>query len=130
MGLIARMDSTEKRTMETFQEKGLIGFTETQENPCVQGGRPGAVYLVNQRDSSIFVAEINAKLTAKLVDRCIQPEVMILPNLYIALTQSSIVNNGRDSLVSASVWFGGESSIACEFIDASRVYPNPVHDHC
>jgi predicted transcriptional regulator len=69
-----------KVTMERLQEKGVISFTSVVENPSKStGGRPGTVYLVNQRDSYIVVAQINARFTAKLVDRWMELEGITKP---------------------------------------------------
>ncbi len=63
-----RHDSV-KRTMETLQNKGIISFTQTVENPDNKGGRPKIVYHVNKRDSYVVVAQLSPEFTAKLVDR-------------------------------------------------------------
>lgn len=68
-----RHDSV-KRTMDNLQEKAVISFTQSVENPTQQGGRPGTVYHVNQRDSYVVVAQIDAKFTAALVDRWMELE--------------------------------------------------------
>ncbi len=68
-----------KQSMERLQEKGVISFTPMGENPTQQGGRPGIVYHVNQRDSYIVVAQIDAKFTAALVDRWMELEGVTKP---------------------------------------------------
>lgn len=64
--LDVRHDNT-KRTMKTLEGRGVITFTQTEEKPT--GGRPGTVYMVNQRDSYVVAAQLSPEMTARLVDR-------------------------------------------------------------
>lgn len=58
-----------KRTIESLFQKELISFTQIEENPGRQGGRPLIVYHVNERDSYVVVAQLSPEFTSKLVDR-------------------------------------------------------------
>ena len=63
-----RHDSV-KRTMERLSEKGLVRFTPTVETShSGAGARPAEVYLVNERDSYVVVAQLSPEFTARLVD--------------------------------------------------------------
>jgi phage regulator Rha-like protein len=75
-----RHDSV-KRTMETLQNKGIISFTQTVENPDNKGGRPKTVYNVNKRDSYVVVAQLSPEFTARLVDRWQELENGVVPQL-------------------------------------------------
>ncbi len=58
-----------KRTIEALAEKGLIRFTQSEETSHEgAGARPVEVYLVNERDSYIIVAQLSPEVTARLVD--------------------------------------------------------------
>lgn len=81
-----RHDSV-KRTMETLQNKGIISFTQTVENPDTKGGRPKTIYHVNKRDSYVVVAQLSPEFTARLVDRWQELEnktVPAIPQTYSA----------------------------------------------
>lgn len=59
-----------KRTIATLAGKGLVSFTQAEENSqSSAGGRPGTVYHVNKRDSYVVVAQLSPEFTARLVDR-------------------------------------------------------------
>lgn len=72
----SRHDSV-KRTIERLAEPGVITFTPMVEKSS--GGRPGTEYLINQRDSYVVVAQIDARFTAKLVDRWMELEGITKP---------------------------------------------------
>ncbi|PST19743.1 hypothetical protein C7U61_14735 [Rhizobium sp. JAB6] len=58
-----------KRTIETLAEKGLVRFTQFEETSHDgAGARPVEVYLVNERDSYVVVAQLSPEFTARLVD--------------------------------------------------------------
>jgi phage regulator Rha-like protein len=63
----SRHDSV-KRAMERMGLKGVITFTPMVE-PTKGGGKPVTVYHVNQRDSYVVVAQLDAAFTGALVDR-------------------------------------------------------------
>ncbi|MBO0141510.1 phage antirepressor KilAC domain-containing protein [Agrobacterium sp. Ap1] len=59
-----------KRTISTLAGKGLVSFTQAEENSAAgTGGRPGTVYHVDKRDSYVVVAQLSPEFTARLVDR-------------------------------------------------------------
>lgn len=58
-----------KRTIETLAEKGLVRFTQSEETSHDgPGARPVEVYLVDERDSYVVVAQLSPEFTARLVD--------------------------------------------------------------
>lgn len=58
-----------KRTIETLAGKGLIKFTQSEETSHEgAGARPVEVYLVDERDSYVVVAQLSPEFTARLVD--------------------------------------------------------------
>ncbi|MBX5008154.1 hypothetical protein HJB74_29920 [Rhizobium lentis] len=66
--LDARHDSV-KRTIERLADKELIRFTPSVETSHDgPGSRPVEVYLVNERDSYVVVAQLSPEFTARLVD--------------------------------------------------------------
>jgi predicted transcriptional regulator len=72
----ARHDNV-KRTMERLAEPGVIQLTPMEE--VNHKGQKVEVYLINQRDSYIVVAQIDARFTAKLVDRWLELEGITKP---------------------------------------------------
>ncbi|WP_205938244.1 Rha family transcriptional regulator [Rhizobium leguminosarum] len=66
--LDTRHDSV-KRTIERLAEKDLVRFTPSVETSHEgAGSRPVEVYLVNERDSYVVVAQLSPEFTARLVD--------------------------------------------------------------
>lgn len=58
-----------KRTIESLADKGLVRFTQSEETSHEgAGARPVEVYLVNERDSYVVVAQLSPEFTARLVD--------------------------------------------------------------
>jgi phage regulator Rha-like protein len=58
-----------KRTIETLAEKGLVRFTQSEETSHDgAGARPVEIYLVDERDSYVVVAQLSPEFTARLVD--------------------------------------------------------------
>lgn len=58
-----------KRTIESLSNQGVIRFTQIEETSHEgAGARPVQVYLVNERDSYVIVAQLCPAETAKLVD--------------------------------------------------------------
>lgn len=74
-----------KRTMLALKDKGVISFTQIEENTN-SAGRPPVLFMVDKRNSYIVVAQLSPEFTAKLVDRwqelekCLQPT---LPSNYL-----------------------------------------------
>lgn len=65
----SRHDSV-KRSMEALRDRGVISFSQSVETSHDgAGARPVEVYLVNQRDSYVVVAQLSPEFTARLVDR-------------------------------------------------------------
>lgn len=66
--LDVRHDSV-KRTIERLADKGHIRFSPSVETSHEgAGARPVEVYLVNERDSYVTVAQLSPEFTARLVD--------------------------------------------------------------
>lgn len=58
-----------KRTIETLSNQGVIRFTQIEETSHEgAGARPVQVYVVDERDSYVVVAQLCPEYTAKLVD--------------------------------------------------------------
>ena len=58
-----------KRTIENLANQGVISFTQIEETSHEgAGARPVVVYVVNERDSYVTVAQLCPAETAKLVD--------------------------------------------------------------
>lgn len=65
----SRHDSV-KRTIERLFDKGVVRFTPSVETSHEgAGARDVEVYLINERDSYIIVAQLSPEFTARLVDR-------------------------------------------------------------
>jgi phage regulator Rha-like protein len=86
-----------KRTMDTMANRGVIAFTQIEENPSgALGGRPGTVYHVNERDSYVVMAQLSPEFTARLVDewRRLKEQVKNKPQLP-AFTNPAIAAAAR-----------------------------------
>ncbi|WP_352176214.1 Rha family transcriptional regulator [Biformimicrobium ophioploci] len=64
----ARHDSV-KRTVERLADRGLISQPPMVDGPQSANGVVTKVYLINQRDSYVVVAQLSPEFTARLVDR-------------------------------------------------------------
>lgn len=63
----SRHDSV-KRTIDTLAEKGVISYPQTVDGIKSANGVVEKLYMVNERDSYVVVAQLCPEFTAKLVD--------------------------------------------------------------
>lgn len=67
--LLEKRHDSVKRTIERLAEKDVVRFTPSVETSHEgAGARPVEVYLVNERDSYVVVAQLSPEFTARLVD--------------------------------------------------------------
>ena len=96
--LTGKRQDNVKRLMDTLQGQGVISFTQREEKAT--GGRPLNLYQVSERDSYVVVAQLEAKLTARLVDFWLEhnkPKTVALPSDDMMLNMITVMSGMRET---------------------------------